>query len=92
MLAGIEGGEEDLFGRTPGTGAGECSDLTVLSTTTGDGNTCAPTWSGSILRNRLRNTRMPPGWEFDLAQTNRDTWAIESIQNWVEAGAPEGAF
>jgi mono/diheme cytochrome c family protein len=29
-------------------------------------------WSSSKLRARLRNNRMPPGWEFDIEETNRD--------------------
>ncbi|MCA9930993.1 MAG: hypothetical protein KC419_21055, partial [Anaerolineales bacterium] len=29
-------------------------------------------WSDSKLRARLRNNRMPPGWEFDIEETNRD--------------------
>ncbi len=29
-------------------------------------------WDASKLRERLRNNRMPPGWEFDITETNRD--------------------
>ncbi len=29
-------------------------------------------WSHSKLRARLRNNRMPPGWEFDITEGNRD--------------------
>ncbi|MFZ1396817.1 MAG: c-type cytochrome, partial [Candidatus Promineifilaceae bacterium] len=29
-------------------------------------------WDNSKLRSRLRNNRMPPGWEFDIEETNRD--------------------
>ena len=29
-------------------------------------------WDNAKLRERLRNNRMPPGWEFDLTETNRD--------------------
>ncbi|MCA9899951.1 MAG: c-type cytochrome, partial [Anaerolineales bacterium] len=29
-------------------------------------------WDASKLRARLRNNRMPPGWEFDIEETNRD--------------------
>ncbi|MFQ5578147.1 MAG: hypothetical protein ACE5G8_14275, partial [Anaerolineae bacterium] len=29
-------------------------------------------WHASGLRARLRNNRMPPGWEFDLTESNRD--------------------
>ncbi|MCB8948642.1 MAG: c-type cytochrome [Ardenticatenaceae bacterium] len=59
-------------------------------------------WSDSKLRARLRNNRMPPGWEFDIEETNRDgpllehdggnVYAVELIGAWVNAGAPEGDF
>jgi hypothetical protein len=29
-------------------------------------------WAHSKLRERLRNNRMPPGWEFDITEENRD--------------------
>ncbi len=29
-------------------------------------------WAHSKLRGRLRNNRMPPGWEFDITEENRD--------------------
>ncbi|MCA9968566.1 MAG: c-type cytochrome, partial [Anaerolineales bacterium] len=29
-------------------------------------------WADSKLRARLRDNRMPPGWEFDIEETNRD--------------------
>lgn len=29
-------------------------------------------WSASKLRQRLRNNRMPPGWDFDISEANRD--------------------
>ncbi len=29
-------------------------------------------WSHSKLRERLRNNRMPPGWEFDPTEGNRN--------------------
>lgn len=77
---------EDILGRVVGTAAGQCAVATNL---TGD---CAPVWAESGLRRRLRNTRMPPGWPFDLGESNRDMWAIESVKAWVEAGAPNGNF
>ena len=59
-------------------------------------------WDNSKLRARLRNNRMPPGWEFDIEETNRDgpllehdggnVYAVELIGAWVEAGAPDGDF
>ncbi len=51
------------------------------------------------LRARLRNNRMPPGWEFDITEENRDgpavdvngteVRAVDLIADWVDAGAPE---
>jgi len=29
-------------------------------------------WDHSKLRERLRNNRMAPGWEFDITEGNRD--------------------
>ncbi|MBI4772412.1 MAG: hypothetical protein HY784_18785 [Chloroflexi bacterium] len=29
-------------------------------------------WRDGVLRARLRNNRMPPGWEFDPTEANRD--------------------
>ena len=59
-------------------------------------------WNDSTLRGRLRDNRMPPGWEFDIEETNRDgpllehdggnVYAVELIGAWVEAGAPDGTF
>ena len=56
-------------------------------------------WAHSKLRGRLRNNRMPPGWEFDITEENRDgptldvngteVRAVPLLQAWVEAGAPE---
>jgi len=34
-------------------------------------------WGGSKLRARLRNNRMPPGWDFDVTETNRDGPCVE---------------
>ncbi len=33
-------------------------------------------WDGAKLRSRLRNNRMPPGWEFDITEENRDGPAL----------------
>lgn len=59
-------------------------------------------WEASKLRGRLRDNRMPPGWEFDIEETNRDgplvtvdgvdVTAVDLIGAWVDAGAPDGAF
>ncbi|HFE67552.1 MAG TPA: hypothetical protein ENJ93_09850, partial [Chloroflexi bacterium] len=59
-------------------------------------------WDASKLRARLRNNRMPPGWEFDIEETNRDgpllsldggdVYAVDLIGAWVNAGAPDGPF
>ena len=56
-------------------------------------------WANAKLRARLRNNRMPPGWEFDITEENRDgpavdvngveVRAVDLIAAWVEAGAPE---
>ena len=29
-------------------------------------------WEHAKLKERLRNNRMPPGWEFDITEENRD--------------------
>ncbi|MFQ5434852.1 MAG: hypothetical protein ACE5FD_08245, partial [Anaerolineae bacterium] len=34
-------------------------------------------WGDSKLRGRLRNNRMPPGWEFDITEGNRDGYCVE---------------
>ncbi|MBI5944346.1 MAG: hypothetical protein HY864_08260 [Chloroflexi bacterium] len=34
-------------------------------------------WDHSKLRGRLRNNRMPPGWEFDVTEGNRDGLCVE---------------
>jgi hypothetical protein len=59
-------------------------------------------WDNSKLRARLRNNRMPPGWEFDIEETNRDgplldldgaeIYAVDLIAAWVDGGAAEGDF
>ncbi len=59
-------------------------------------------WEGSKLRSRLRDNRMPPGWEFDIEETNRDgptltvdgveITAVSLIGAWVDSGAEEGIF
>ncbi|MBM4425061.1 MAG: hypothetical protein FJ030_17065, partial [Chloroflexi bacterium] len=56
-------------------------------------------WANSKLRERLRNNRMPPGWEFDIEEGNRNgptltvaggqVTAVELIGAWVDGGAPE---
>ncbi len=59
-------------------------------------------WEASKLRDRLRDNRMPPGWEFDIEETNRDgplleladgsVYAVDLIGAWVNAGATAGDF
>jgi mono/diheme cytochrome c family protein len=59
-------------------------------------------WDESNLRARLRNNRMPPGWEFDIEESNRDgpllnldggeIYAVDLIGAWVDSGAVPGAF
>ncbi|MBK8986766.1 MAG: c-type cytochrome [Chloroflexi bacterium] len=59
-------------------------------------------WQNSVLRARLRNNRMPPDWEFEIEETNRDgplltlgggdVYAVDLIAAWVDAGAPDGSF
>lgn len=51
-----------------------------------------PNWGKSKLKGRLRNTRMPPGWEWDITEANRDTLPIAMIAEWIEHGAPNGEF
>ena len=56
-------------------------------------------WAHAKLRARMRNNRMPPGWEFDITEENRDgpavdvngteVRAVDLIATWVDAGAPE---
>ncbi|RME40649.1 MAG: hypothetical protein D6796_16940 [Caldilineae bacterium] len=41
-------------------------------------------WSASKLRARLRNNRMPPGWEFDITETNRDGPCVTVSNSGVE--------
>ncbi|MBI5964826.1 MAG: hypothetical protein HY863_15210, partial [Chloroflexi bacterium] len=38
-------------------------------------------WDHSKLRSRLRNNRMPPGWTFDITETNRDGLCVEISAN-----------
>jgi hypothetical protein len=61
-------------------------------------------WENSVLRNRLRDTRMPPdpGWEWDPTEENRDgptltinggeVRAVHLLGEWVDQGAENGAF
>ncbi len=61
-------------------------------------------WENSVLRSRLRNTRMPPdpGWEWDPTEENRDgptltvdggeVRAVDLVGEWVDQGAEEGSF
>ena len=40
-------------------------------------------WAVSKLKERLRNNRMPPGWPFDISETNRDGPCVEVSSNGV---------
>ncbi len=41
-------------------------------------------WGHSKMRARLRNNRMPPGWEFDITETNRNGLCIDVSGGSVE--------
>ncbi|MBT3391889.1 MAG: hypothetical protein HN413_15935 [Chloroflexi bacterium] len=41
-------------------------------------------WDHSKLKERLRNNRMPPGWEFDITEANRDGPCLEVSDDGVE--------
>ncbi|MCA9918437.1 MAG: hypothetical protein KC445_10825, partial [Anaerolineales bacterium] len=85
-----------------GTHAGILAGADVLSEPPGVPVVIPGDWENSVLRARLRNNRMPPGWEFDIEETNRDgpllehdggnVYAVELIAAWVDAGAPDGDF
>jgi hypothetical protein len=57
-------------------------------------------WAESVLRERLRNNRMPPGWTFMMDESNRngpmvkhpvtgkEVPLIQILEEWVNAGAP----
>ncbi len=49
--------------------------VSILGASSGDGTDVH--WDISKLRARLRNNRMPPGWTFDITETNRDGLCIE---------------
>jgi hypothetical protein len=83
-------GGEDMLGRAAG-----CALNTVSVTG------CAPNWDKAALKRRLRNTRMPPGWPFQLDGTNRDddltqnltnNAAIKTLKAWVNKFAPNGNY
>jgi hypothetical protein len=75
ILIGADAGTEDIMGRT-----GACVGST-------DVVACPPDWDESGLKRRLRNNRMPPGWGFDLHETNRGTPEIRTLEAWVTDGA-----
>ncbi len=41
-------------------------------------------WHVSKLRDRLRNNRMPPGWEFDITEANRDGPCVDVSDSGVD--------
>ena len=41
-------------------------------------------WAASMMRSRLRDNRMPPGWEFDISETNRDGPCLEIASTGLE--------
>ena len=58
------------------------------------GGECNPVAGSSKIHKRLRNTRMPPGWEKNNAvynedAANRDSAQISLIMHWINAGAPD---
>ena len=71
----------DILGRDV-TCVGKSADMAA--------NTCVPDWDKSKLKARLRNTRMPPGWSFDIAEGNRDTLEIGVIATWMLHGGKDG--
>ncbi|MGB4871432.1 MAG: c-type cytochrome [Candidatus Promineifilaceae bacterium] len=84
------------------TYAGILAGADVVSAPPGVPIIVAGDWGNSVLRARLRNNRMPPGWEFDIEETNRDgplltvdggeVYAVNLVAAWVEAGSPDGDF
>ncbi|MEO8355114.1 MAG: hypothetical protein ABI621_04305, partial [Chloroflexota bacterium] len=46
-------------------------------------------WDHSKLRERLRNNRMPPGWEFDITEENRNGPCVEVSNEGVEVKLDE---
>jgi len=81
------------------TYAGILAGADVLSEPPGEAIIVPGDWAASSLRPRLRNNRMPPGWQFDPTEGNRNgpaltvdggqITAVELIGAWVDAGAPE---
>ena len=74
------------------------ADACTVSSYTPTGTECSPNWDKSKLKARLRNTRMPPGWEaalqsgrYDEGTANRSSAQINMVQSWIEVGAPESA-
>jgi len=60
------------------TGADPLSDppgVSILGAS--EGGAMNFNWDSSELRHRLRNNRMPPGWEFDITEANRDGLCVE---------------
>jgi hypothetical protein len=85
----ITSGADSVTG-APGVsilGQGECGHGAPA-----DPAVSAPDWGTSVLRSRLRDTRMPPGWTWDATEANRDANAILDLQAWVEGGATEAGF
>ncbi len=41
-------------------------------------------WKHSKMKERLRNNRMPPGWQFDISEANRDGPCIEVSKDGVK--------
>ncbi len=46
-------------------------------------------WDHAKLKERLRNNRMPPGWEFDITEANRDGPCLEVSDEGVEVQLDE---
>lgn len=87
-----------------GTYEGIIAGADVLSSPPGVAIVEPGDWEHSVLRSRLRDTRMPPepGWEWDPTEENRDgptltinegeIRAVNLLEEWVNQGAENGEF
>ena len=97
IIAGADGVSKpvavDILGRPDSCADGVMNAAGTAWTTPPDLlGACAPNWGASKLKARLRNTRMPPGWTFQLDESNRDTPEVVEIQKWMGMGMPEGTY
>lgn len=82
------------------TYAGILKGADVVSEPPGEPIIVPGKWAESVLHERLRNNRMPPGWTFMMDESNRDgpmvkhpvtgkeVPLIQILEEWVNAGAP----